>query len=110
MFAEEFERRIWRDGLICIDFLTLWDAACRAMRRELDRFQQQRLGRVELCHIDVEDRNLERIIRRYDIVSAPTIAFFHRGELLWRETGVRNLGHLFRVLDELEKRIRIGQY
>ena len=109
MFAEEFEKIIWRDALTGIDFMTRWDERCRAMRHVLDRFQQCRLGRVEIRHIDVEDRNLERIIRRYDIISVPTILFFFRGEVIWRETGLQSLEHLLKVLDELDNRLRIGQ-
>ncbi|WP_417015110.1 thioredoxin family protein [Alistipes sp.] len=110
MYTEDFEKIIWRDALVCIDFLTGWDPSCRTMRKRLDRFQQQMLGRVELYHIDVDDRNLERILHRLEIVSVPTVVFFHRGEELWRETGLRSPEHLLRVLDELEKRIRIDQH
>ncbi len=110
MYVEDFERIIWRNTLVCIDFLTRWDPTCRSMRKTLDRLQQRMLGRVELYHVDVEDRNLERVLHRLEIVSVPTVVFFHRGEVMWRETGLRSPEHLLRVVDELEIRIRSDQH
>lgn len=110
MYVEDFERIIWRNTLVCIDFLTRWDPTCRSMRKTLDRLQQRMLGRVELYHVDVEDRNLERVLHRLEIVSVPTVVFFHRSEVMWRETGLRSPEHLLRVVDELEIRIRSDQH
>ncbi len=110
MYVEDFERIIWQNTLVCIDFLTRWDPTCRSMRKTLDRLQLRMLGRVELYHVDVEDRNLERALRRLEIVSVPTVVFFHRGEVMWRETGLRSPEHLLRVVDELEIRIRSDQH
>ena len=42
-------------------------------------------------------------MRRYNIVSVPTLMFFRRGEVLWRESGQVDYEHLVNVLNELEK-------
>ena len=47
--------------------------------------------------------DLLEIVRRYNIVSVPTLMFFRRGEVLWRESGRVDYEHLVNVLNELEK-------
>ena len=53
--------------------------------------------------MDIEDPDLLEIVRRYNIVSVPTLMFFRRGEVLWRESGQVDYEHLVNVLNELEK-------
>ena len=47
--------------------------------------------------------------RRYNIMSVPTLMFFCRGEVLWRESGRVGYEHLINVLNELEKREQVMQ-
>ena len=53
--------------------------------------------------MDIEDPDLLEIVRRYNIMSVPTLMFFRRGEVLWRESGRVDYEHLVNVLNELEK-------
>ena len=53
--------------------------------------------------------SMREIIRRYNIMSVPTLMFFCRGEVLWRESGRVGYEHLINVLNELEKREQVMQ-
>lgn len=44
-----------------------------------------------------------------NIMSVPTLMFFRRGEVLWRESGLASYDHLVNVLRELEKREQVAQ-
>ena len=48
-------------------------------------------------------------VHRYNIMSVPTLMFFRRGEVLWRESGRVGYDHLVNVLRELEKREQVAQ-
>ena len=48
-------------------------------------------------------------MHRYNIMSVPTLMFFRRGEVLWRESGLASYDHLVNVLRELEKREQVAQ-
>ena len=48
-------------------------------------------------------------VHRYNIMSVPTLMFFRRGEVLWRESGRIGYDHLANVLRELEQREQVGQ-
>lgn len=74
------------------------------MHPTIDKFQEQMNGRVDVYKIDIDNRDMIEIVRRYNIMSVPTLMFFRRGEVLWRESGRVSYEHLIHVLNELEKR------
>ena len=59
--------------------------------------------------VDIDDRDMLEIVHRYNIMSVPTLMFFRRGEVLWRESGRIGYDHLANVLRELEQREQVGQ-
>ena len=87
----DFDKIIWRDALTFVDFFATWCGPCRMMMP------------------DIDDPSMREIIRRYNIMSVPTLMFFCRGEVLWRESGRVGYEHLINVLNELEKREQVMQ-
>ena len=73
------------------------------MHPVIDKFREQMNGRVDVYKIDIDDRNLTEIIRRYNIMSVPTLIFFRRGEVLWRQSGRVSYEHLVQALEKLER-------
>ena len=106
---KDFDKIIWRNALTFVDFFAVWCGTCRAMTPVIDRFQKQMNGRADVYRMDIEDPDLLEIVRRYNIVSVPTLMFFRRGEVLWRESGLASYDHLVNVLRELEKREQVAQ-
>ena len=106
---KDFDKIIWRNALTFVDFFAVWCGTCRAMPPVIDRFQKQMNGRADIYRMDIEDPDLLEIVRRYNIVSVPTLMFFRRGEVLWRESGLASYDHLVNVLRELEKREHVAQ-
>ena len=100
---KDFDKIIWRNALTFVDFFAVWCGTCRAMTPVIDRFQKQMNGRADVYRMDIEDPDLLEIVRRYNIVSVPTLMFFRRGEVLGRESGRVDYEHLVNVLNELEK-------
>ena len=106
---KDFDKIIWRNALTFVDFFAVWCGTCRAMTPVIDRFQKQMNGRADVYRMDIEDPDLLEIVRRYNIMSVPTLMFFCRGEVLWRESGRVGYEHLINVLNELEKREQVMQ-
>ena len=95
MTMTDFDKIIWRDALTFVDFI--------------DKFRERMNGRVDVYKADIDDPSMREIIRRYNIMSVPTLMFFCRGEVLWRESGRVGYEHLINVLNELEKREQVMQ-
>ena len=109
MTAMDFDKIIWRDALTFVDFFATWCGPCQMMHPTVDRFQETMNGRVDVYKVDIDDRDMLEIVHRYNIMSVPTLMFFRRSEVLWRESGRIGYEHLVNVLKELEQREQVGQ-
>ena len=105
---KDFDKIIWRDALTFVDFFASWCGPCQMMHPVIDRFRVEMNGRADVYAIDIDDRDMLEIIRRYNIRSVPTLVFFRRGEVLWRHSGAIGYEHLKSVLEELERHERVG--
>lgn len=104
MTTQEFDKRIWQDRLTLVDFFASWCGPCQMMHPVIDKFQKEMNGRADIYKIDIDDRTLSEIIHRYSIRSVPTLIFFRRGEVLWRQSGVIGYDHLVKLFNQLEER------
>lgn len=100
---QNLDKIIWRDALTFVDFFATWCGPCRMLEPVIDEFQKQMNGRVDVYRVDIDDRDLAEIVHRYDILSVPTLMFFRRGEVLWRQSGRVSYEQLKNVLEELEQ-------
>ena len=109
MTMTDFDKIIWRDALTFVDFFATWCGPCQMMHPAIDKFQREMNGRVDVYKVDIDDRGMLDAVHRYNIMSVPTLMFFRRGEVLWRESGLASYDHLVNVLRELEKREQVAQ-
>lgn len=101
---KDFEKLIWRDALTLVDFYASWCGPCRQMQPVIEKFKEQMIGRADVFQINIDSAEDAETVRRYDIQSVPTLIFFRRGEILWRQSGRVSYEHLHRVLEKVEKK------
>lgn len=88
MLITDFENIIASSRLMLIDFYASWCGACRAVDPALDRVALALGDCITLLRIDTCAPSNQEVVRRYNIVSVPTLILFQHGEMLWRESGV----------------------
>ena len=98
-----FDQLIWQEKLTLVDFYASWCCPCRQMEPIVQQFKERMHERTDVLRIDIEDATFQHIVRRYNIVSIPTLMFFRRGEVMWRESGCVGYNHLVTILEELEQ-------
>lgn len=105
---KDFEKVIWRQSLVLVDFFATWCGPCQMMHPVLDRFREQMVGRVDVFKIDIDSLEDAETIRRYNIQAVPTLIFFRRGRVLWRAGGRLSLEQLKEVVERIEEKEYAG--
>jgi thioredoxin 1 len=82
--AEQFEQEVLKfDGLVLVDFFAQWCPPCQAMMPILAKIDEEKI--VKIVKLDVD--GAQDLASKYDVGSIPTLIFFKKGEVVFRNTG-----------------------
>lgn len=95
---KQFEELIKSDRPVLVDFFATWCGPCRIMAPILEDLKKTVGDKASIVKIDVDEQ--EGLALRFNVQSVPTLMIFKKGELLWRETGVRQAHLLEKILEK----------
>lgn len=88
MTTSDFDNLIATNCLTLSIFYATWCGACRVIEPTLERAASAWGEGLSLVRIDIDERSTRELVRRYNIVSVPTLILFNAGNILWRDSGV----------------------
>lgn len=94
---KDFDELIKGDKPVLVDFYASWCGPCRVMSPILEDLKKKIGDKATIVKIDVDDN--EELSLRYNVQTIPTLIIFKRGEMLWREVGIRQAHLLEHVLE-----------
>jgi thioredoxin 1 len=91
-----FEGHIQGDIPVLVDFYAAWCGPCKLMPPILQEVKRTVGDRVTVLKIDI-DAN-PGYAQQYQVYSVPTLILFHKGNILWRKSGVASAHEIIQQL------------
>ncbi|WP_288371724.1 thioredoxin [uncultured Algoriphagus sp.] len=92
-----FQELINGDTPVLVDFFATWCGPCKMMQPILEDTSRQLGDRIKIVKVDV-DRN-PLAASTFQVRGVPTLILFHKGKVLWRESGVVPAHQLVKVIE-----------
>ncbi|MBS1916886.1 MAG: thioredoxin [Bacteroidetes bacterium] len=92
-----FEGHIQGDIPVVVDFFAEWCGPCKLMPPILKQVKDTVGERATILKMDV-DKN-PAYAQQYGIQSIPTLIVFHRGNIVWRKSGVASASEILQHLN-----------
>jgi thioredoxin 1 len=93
-----FNEIIQSEKPVLIDFFAEWCGPCQALKPILEDVKSSVGEKATIIKIDV-DKN-QTLAAQYQVRGVPTLMVFKKGELKWRQSGVRTAQELEQVLQQ----------
>jgi len=84
---------------VLVDFWATWCGPCTLIEPILADLAAQWSDRLRVVRVDVDANPV--VVRRYGVMSMPTLMVFRDGEPVLRLVGARGRNHLMAELDEV---------
>ena len=83
---------------VLVDFYADWCGPCKMLAPILKEVATKKKDSVKVIKIDV-DKN-RKASEAFQIRGVPTLIMFHKGKMVWRQSGVVPASHLEQVIDQ----------
>lgn len=86
------------DKPVLVDFYADWCGPCKMMSPILKKLKNEMGDRLNIIKIDTE-KNPDAAIK-YQVRGVPTLILFHKGRILWQQSGVVQLHQLRQIINQ----------
>lgn len=96
--GKSFSELVMGDTPVLVDFFAVWCGPCQMMQPILQETAQRVGDRVKIVKVDVDKNPMAA--NKYQVRGVPTLILFHKGKILWRQSGVVPAHQLVNVVDQ----------
>ncbi|MCS6981484.1 MAG: thioredoxin [Flavobacteriales bacterium] len=93
-----FSELIRSDKPVLVDFFAEWCGPCKMLKPILEQVKSRLGDSLTIIKVDVDQNPL--VASAYHIRGVPTLILFHKGEIVWRQSGVLPAAELESILRE----------
>ncbi len=92
-----FQELIEGDIPVLVDFFAVWCGPCKMMQPILEETSKHMGEKVKIVKVDVDKNPLAA--SKFQVRGVPTLILFHKGNIIWRQSGVVPTHQLIQVLE-----------
>lgn len=81
-----FNELIEGEQPVLVDFSAEWCGPCKMMAPILKEVAPRVSGKIRIIKVDIDQA--PSAAAKYNVRSVPTLVLFHKGRVLWRQSGV----------------------
>jgi len=100
--GKNFNEFIQKYPLSMVDFWASWCAPCKIIAPRVRRLSKIYKGKIAFGKLDTQKN--QDIAKQYKIMGIPHLAFFSYGKKVYSMTGVKSVGDIKNVIDDLLKK------
>ncbi len=93
-----FNELISGDQPVLVDFFATWCGPCQMMQPILQDTAKQVGEKVKIIKVDVDKNPLAA--SNFQVRGVPTLILFHKGKVMWRQSGVVPAHQLVNVINQ----------
>lgn len=94
----EFDKAISSEKLTMVDFYTTWCGPCKMMAPFIEQIKNEKSSIVNVLKVDAEAQ-LD-ISERYKLEGYPTVIFFKKGEVIYKQLGALDKEGLMQLVNK----------
>ena len=99
---QEWESKVINSDLpVFVDFWAEWCGPCRMVSPVVEELSKEYVGKVKFVKVNV-DQNSE-LASKYNIMSIPTLAIFHKGKIVVQKIGASSKESYKSMIDGVTK-------
>ena len=101
--SKNFNKFIEKFPFSIVDFWAPWCAPCRVIAPRIRRLSKIYKGKVAFGKLDIQKN--QNIANQYKIMGVPHLVFFSYGNKISSITGVKSVGEIKKVIDDIYKKL-----
>jgi thioredoxin 1 len=96
VFMQSFQSHIEGDKPVVVDFFAEWCGPCKYMGPVLKELKNATGDEATILKIDID--KTPATAAKFNVQAVPTLIIFHKGNILWRKSGVCSTAEILEQL------------